>query len=75
MAASRDERAHRLRTLRRQREAARKAAAVFGSRERASEWMRSPAMGLDGQRPIDLLQTAQGTDIVNEFLTRLEHCV
>lgn len=52
-----------------------KATEVFGSKERAEEWMAKPAMGLDGQRPIDLLQTLQGTELVSDFLTRLEYGV
>jgi putative toxin-antitoxin system antitoxin component (TIGR02293 family) len=52
-----------------------KASEVFGSKERAEEWMAKPAMGLDRQRPIDLLQTFQGAEIVNDFLTRLEYGV
>lgn len=52
-----------------------KAADVFGSKEEAERWMSKPAAGLDGQRPIDLLQTLQGAEIVNDFLTRLEYGV
>jgi putative toxin-antitoxin system antitoxin component (TIGR02293 family) len=52
-----------------------KATAVFGSTQRAEEWMARPALGLDGQRPIDLLQTVQGAEIVGDFLTRLEYGV
>lgn len=52
-----------------------KAVEVFGSIEAAERWMDKPAMGLDGHRPIDLLQSAQGAEIVNDFLTRLEYCV
>ena len=74
-AASRVERANLLRTLRRQREAVSKAVAVFCSKDRADEWMRKPAMSLDGQRPIDVLQTVQGADIANDFLTRLTYAV
>lgn len=56
------------RTLRRQRKTPMKpmpaplASAVFGSQEKAEEWLNKPAMGLDGQRPID-------------FLTRLDYGV
>jgi putative toxin-antitoxin system antitoxin component (TIGR02293 family) len=50
-----------------------KAADVFGSREKAEEWLNKPAMGLDGQRPIEMLQTVQGTELVNNFLARLEY--
>ena len=52
-----------------------KATEVFGSREKAEEWMNRPAMGLDGRRPIEMLQTAQGTELVTDFLTRLEYDV
>ena len=32
-------------------------------------------MGLNDQRPIELLQTVQGTELVTDFLTRLEYGV
>jgi uncharacterized protein (DUF2384 family) len=32
-------------------------------------------MGLDGARPVDLLSTVQGSELVKEFLGRLEHGV
>ena len=32
-------------------------------------------MGLDGKRPIELLQTVQGAELVTDFLTRLEYGV
>jgi len=49
-----------------------KATEIFGGKEDAELWMSKPAMGLDGQRPIDLLQTVQGAELVNDFLSRLE---
>jgi putative toxin-antitoxin system antitoxin component (TIGR02293 family) len=52
-----------------------KAAEVFGSKDEAERWMTKPAMGLDGQRPIDLLQTVQGAELVTDFLGRLEYGV
>lgn len=52
-----------------------KASDVFGGREAAERWMSRPAMGLDGARPIDLLRTLQGAELVNEFLGRLEQGV
>lgn len=52
-----------------------KATEILGTKEEAERWMSRPAMGLDGQRPIDLLQTVQGTDLVNDFLVRLEYGV
>ena len=48
---------------------------IFGGKEEAECWMSKPAMGLDGQRPIELLQTVQGAELVNDFLTRLEYGV
>jgi putative toxin-antitoxin system antitoxin component (TIGR02293 family) len=51
------------------------ASAVLGSRVDAERWMAHPALGLDGARPIDLLRTLQGTELVTEFLGRLEHGV
>lgn len=49
--------------------------AVFGGREAAVRWLGRPAMGLDGARPVALLRTLQGTELVTEFLGRLEHGV
>lgn len=51
------------------------ASAVMGGREAAERWMAHPATGLDGARPIDLLRTLQGAELVTEFLGRLEHGV
>jgi putative toxin-antitoxin system antitoxin component (TIGR02293 family) len=51
------------------------ATAVFGGEAKARAWMRRPAMGLNGRRPIDLLRTPQGAELVSDFLTRLEYCV
>lgn len=52
-----------------------KATEVLGSKERAEEWMNRPATGLDGRRPIEMLQTVQGTELVTDYLTRLEYNV
>ena len=51
------------------------AGTVFGSHAAALAWLAVPAMGLDGVRPIELLRTLQGTELVTEFLGRLEHGV
>lgn len=45
---------------------------VFGSQEEAELWLERPAMGLDQRRPIDLLATPAGTELVQDFLTQLE---
>jgi putative toxin-antitoxin system antitoxin component (TIGR02293 family) len=52
-----------------------KASDVFEGREQAENWMNRPAVGLNGQRPIEMLQTVQGAELVNDFLTRLEYNV
>lgn len=52
-----------------------KATAVFGSQEDAEQWLERPAIGLNQRRPIDLLATAAGVEMVEDFLTRLEYGV
>jgi putative toxin-antitoxin system antitoxin component (TIGR02293 family) len=48
---------------------------VFGSQEEAEQWLRRPAMGLDRRRPIDLLATPAGVQLVEDFLKRIEYGV
>ena len=48
---------------------------VFGSQAEAEQWLERPAMGLDGRRPIDLLATPAGVELVEEFLRRIEYGV
>ena len=52
-----------------------KATALLGSQEEAEQWLGRPAMGLDQRRPIDLLGTPAGVEMVEAFLQRLEHGV
>src|SRR5262249_7992273 len=52
-----------------------KAIDVFGSQEEAEAWLSRPAMGLNRQRPIDLLATPAGVELVEKFLTRLDYGV
>jgi putative toxin-antitoxin system antitoxin component (TIGR02293 family) len=52
-----------------------KATGVFGSQAEAEQWLERPATGLDQRRPIDLLATPAGVELVEEFLTRLEYGV
>jgi putative toxin-antitoxin system antitoxin component (TIGR02293 family) len=52
-----------------------KATDVFGSQEKAEAWLSRPAVGLNQQRPIDLLATAAGVELVESFLTRLDYGV
>lgn len=52
-----------------------KATEVLGSQEEAELWLQRPAMGLDQRRPLDLLATPAGVEIVQDFLGRLEYGV
>lgn len=52
-----------------------KAAEALGSKEDAARWMSHEAIGLDGSRPLDLMRTIQGAELVNDFLERLVHGV
>ncbi len=52
-----------------------RATKVFGSRGEAEKWLERPAVGLDQRRPIDLLATTAGTEIVENHLERLEYGV
>lgn len=48
---------------------------VLGSKEAAERWLSSPAMGLDRRKPIDLLQSTDGTEMVKALLTRMKYGV
>ena len=48
---------------------------VFGSQAEAERWMEQPAIALEQRRPIDLLTTPAGVEIVEDLLRRLEYGV
>ncbi len=52
-----------------------RATEVFGSQAEAEAWMERPATGLEQRRPIDLLTTPAGVEIVEDFLRRLDYGV
>ena len=52
-----------------------KATDVFGSQAEAEHWLEHPAIGLDQRRPIDLLGTPAGVELVEDYLERLEYGV
>jgi len=52
-----------------------RATAIFGSQEEAEHWLERPAVGLDQRKPIDLLATPAGVEMVEDHLTRLEYGV
>jgi putative toxin-antitoxin system antitoxin component (TIGR02293 family) len=52
-----------------------RATSILGSKEEAEQWLERPAIGLDQRKPIDLLATPAGVELVEDFLARLEHSV
>ncbi|HEV2515638.1 MAG TPA: antitoxin Xre/MbcA/ParS toxin-binding domain-containing protein [Devosia sp.] len=52
-----------------------KAAEVFGTEDEARRWLEEPAMALDQRRPIDLLASPAGTELVENLLLQLEYGV
>lgn len=52
-----------------------KATEILGSKEVAEQWLEQPATGLNRRRPIDLLATPAGVELVEDFLVRLEYGV
>lgn len=52
-----------------------RATSVFGTQADAEHWFEQPAMGLNQRRPIDLLGTPAGVDVLETFLSRMENGV
>jgi putative toxin-antitoxin system antitoxin component (TIGR02293 family) len=52
-----------------------RATSLLGSQEAAEVWLETPAIALDGRRPIDLLSTPAGTAALEIFMGRLEYGV
>jgi len=52
-----------------------RASHIFGSQDEAEDWMNRPAIGLDGERPLDLLSTPAGQEMVESYLTQIEYGV
>ena len=48
---------------------------ALGSQKEAEEWLSRPAIGLDQERPIDLLDTPAGTELVESYLGRMIYSV
>lgn len=49
-----------------------KATELFGSQQEAEQWLERPAIGLNRYKPIDLLATPAGTELVETFLSQIE---
>jgi len=52
-----------------------KATDVLGTQAEAEQWLERPAIGLDQHCPIDLLSTPAGTELVEQYLERIEYGV
>jgi uncharacterized protein (DUF2384 family) len=52
-----------------------RAVEVFGSRERALRWLKTPVRSLGDQTPLSLLNTREGVAQVQDTLGRVEHGV
>ena len=50
-----------------------RAAEVLGSDDEARRWVREPAVALKQQRPIDLVATEEGSQLVLDYLDKIEH--
>lgn len=48
---------------------------LFQSRETAAQWLKTPAVSLGNARPLDLLDTTAGANMVLNLLGRIEHGV
>ncbi|WP_149537571.1 type II RES/Xre toxin-antitoxin system antitoxin [Siccirubricoccus phaeus] len=49
-----------------------RATTLLGSQQAAEAWFLTPALALEGRRPLDLLSTPAGVEALAEHLTRLE---
>ena len=48
---------------------------TLGSQDAAERWLSTPAMGLDQRKPIDLLRSTEGTELVKTLLKRMDYGV
>ena len=48
---------------------------VLGTRKLAEQWLKEPALALDGKLPLDLIASAPGIEAVKDLLTRMEYGV
>jgi putative toxin-antitoxin system antitoxin component (TIGR02293 family) len=48
---------------------------IFGTKKEAEAWFERPAMALEQRKPIDMLSTPAGFELVEQHLTRVEYGV
>jgi len=46
---------------------------IFGDRDKAIAWLKTPSVALKDQKPSDLLTTGPGAQIVRDELNRLRY--
>ena len=46
---------------------------VFGSTDNFNYWLNAPSIDLQGEKPIDLIHSRHGLDLVDDVLGRIEH--
>jgi putative toxin-antitoxin system antitoxin component (TIGR02293 family) len=46
---------------------------TFGSQEKAARWLRRPTTALDGEAPLSLLDTSEGSRQVEQLLAMIDH--
>lgn len=46
---------------------------TFGGSERARRWFERPTRPLGNSRPVDLMDTDEGAQLVDDLLTRIDH--
>lgn len=51
------------------------AESVLGSSANAEDWLNKPALALDGYKPMELIATRSGAEMVKELLIRLDYGV
>ena len=51
------------------------AESVLGSSAEAEDWLNKPALALDGYKPMELIATRSGAELVKELLIRLDYGV
>ena len=52
-----------------------RATPVFGSQQAAEKWLSEPARALEGKKPIELLSTQPGTQLVEDLLQQIDYGV
>ena len=50
-----------------------KAKGTFGSAEKAMQWLKRPTKPLQDHAPVSLLDTEEGSRLVEDLLTRIDH--